>query len=165
MNELLISLLSFLPVAQDDPVTYEKELQPVAFLAGTFQGKGRSPLGEYDETISVEWAQNKTLLVLRSKSTVDTMTVFEDLRVFSYDPEKKRIRCRQFAMGFVGTYDVEVKEGGKTVVLNEAECEGKMDEWKYTFTAEEKGFSYRLETKAQGKFREYVKGTLTRKND
>jgi hypothetical protein len=90
--------------------------------------------------------------------------VFEDVRVFSWDNAKKKLRCRQFAMGDLAEYDVEVKDGGKTIVLNETAHEGRVrQEWRYTFTMKDGGWSYAVDAKEGGKFSKYVSGSLAKK--
>lgn len=164
----LVSTL-FAAAPQDDgewqPPSYAKELAPLAPLVGTVEGDGQSLMGPYRETQTGEWGLNKTVLIVRTKSTAGGMTVFEDVRVFSWDNEKKKIRCRQFGMGDLAVYDVDVRDGGKTIVLNETAHEGRVrSEWRYTFTFKnDREFSYVVDAKDGGKFSKYVSGTLARK--
>jgi hypothetical protein len=146
--------------------SYARELDPVAFLAAGFEGEGKSLLGPYQETQSGEWGLNKTVLVVRTRSFSGDMTYFEDLRIFSWDNAKKKIRLRQYAMGDLAEYDVEVKDGGKTLVFQETTHEGRTrKEWRYTVSVKgPEGFSYRVESKEGAAFADYVAGTLRRKN-
>jgi len=158
MRWITIFMLAGVASAQG-AVTYEKELAPVAFLVGEFQGEGTHPWGPYEETLEGEWAQNKTLIVVRSKSTMGGRTVFEDLRVFSFDGE--RIRARQYAMGWVRAYDVRVD--GEKVVLEEAAREGAAKTpWRYTFEQEADGFAYRVDALRDSVMQRYVSGELRR---
>lgn len=143
------------------PTTWEKELAPVACFVGSFEGTGTSPTGKYEETMTGEWANNKTAIVVRSKSAMGSTAVFEDLRIFSWDDQKKRIRARQFAMGDLAVYDVEVKDDGKTLVLKETEHEGRRrEECRYTIKVIERRFKYVVLAKGRDGFEPYVSGTL-----
>lgn len=145
------------------PATWEKELAPVACFLGSLAGKGASPMGAYDETMTGEWANNKTVIVVRSKSAMGSRVVFEDVRIFSWDDQRKRIRARQFGMGDLAVYDVDVKDGGGTLVLNETAHEGRQrEEWRYTIQVGKDGFSYVVDAKGPGGFSNYVSGSLKR---
>ena len=145
--------------AQGTP-TYENELAPVSFLVGKFYGKGSHPWGQYDETLTGEWRHNKTIIVVRSQSRIQGRVVFEDLRVFSYDPAKKIIRMRQYALGDLAVYEVAV-EGDNTVLNETAHEGGTRAEWRYTYTKSGDGFSYAVHAKnKEGAFVPYVSGEL-----
>ena len=165
---LILCLLFVLPAAsfQDSrPQSrgFQKQLQPVAFLLGKHQGQGRSGMGAYRETVSATWALGHTAIVLQSGSKAGDMVVFQDIRVFTWDRVKSRIRVRQFAFGGVCTYTAKVEEDG-TVILEQDDLEGmKRPEWRYTFKKEKDGFSYQVDQKAGDKFRKYVAGKLTKK--
>ena len=132
---------------------FEKQLQPVAFLVGKHLGTGRSAMGGYRESLSGNWALGKTAIVVQSASKVGDMVVFQDMRVFTWDRVKRRIRVRQFAFGGVCTYTVEVKQDG-TVVTHQDAAEGiKRPAWRYTYTKIEKGFRYQVDQKAGKEFR------------
>ena len=121
-------------------------------------------IGPYDEKQVGEWSVNRTVLTVRTRSEMDGVTVFEDLRIFSYDNQKKRIRMRQFAWGDLAIYDIEVKDGGRTLVFNETAHEGTgRPEWRYTFAVGEGAWSYVTEEKRGAKFGTYVKGKLALK--
>jgi hypothetical protein len=121
-------------------------------------------MGPYQETFEGRRGVGGTILEVRSTSKAGSMTVFQDLRVFSYDRVEKQLRCRQFAFGAVATYDVEVSTGGQKVVLTEEHFEGgTRAPWRYTYTAiSKKGFSYAVHTKRGDVWRPYVSGTLKR---
>ncbi len=161
---LLLLLFSGIHLAQDAPRAphlpdHSKQLEAIAFLAGTFEGIGKNPLGAYHEEFTGNWDVNKTVFTVRSTSTMEGMIVFEDLRVFSWDNVNKRIRMRQWAMGDLITYDVTTD--GDKVVCTEAEHEGKArGEWRYTLEANANGFAYTLEEKQRGKFAHYLGATL-----
>ena len=158
MNLILTCLLLI-------PQSHEKELKPVSFVLGVFEGEGRSGMGAYKETMTTEWGPGKQTLILRSRSTAGSMTVFEDLRIISYDNKGKKLRMRQWAMGDLAEYDVEVKDDGKTLVFTETSHEGRgRPEWRYTWTRKgDDSFSYVVETKRGDRYSEYVSGSLTRK--
>lgn len=161
----IVLALAAAPAAgsQEDwkPASWEKELAPVACFVGSLAGKGSSPIGDYEETMTGEWANNKTVIVVRSKSSMDGTAVFEDVRIFSWDDQKKRIRARQFGMGDLAVYDVDVRDGGRTLVLNETAHEGRQrEEWRYTFRLDEAGFRYVVDAKGRGGFAKYVEGSL-----
>jgi len=166
---LILCLLFVLPAAsfrapfQDSrPQSqgFEKQLQPLAFLVGKHKGEGRSGMGAYRETVSATWALGKTAIVLQSASRAGDMVVFQDIRMFTWDRVKARIRVRQFAFGGVCTYTASVDKDG-TVVLNQDDLEGvKRPEWRYTFKKEKNGFSYQVDQKSGDKFRSYVAGKL-----
>lgn len=142
---------------------FEKQLQPVAFLVGKHQGEGRSRMGAYRETMSATWALGHTAIVVQSASRVGDMVVFEDMRVFTWDRVKARIRVRQFAFGGVCTYTVKVAEDS-TVVLDQDGLEGmKRPEWRYTYKKDKNGFSYQVDQKSGKRFRKYVAGKLEKK--
>lgn len=138
-------------------------LDPVSFLAGEFEGEGKHQWGTYTETLTGEWALGRSVLIVRSKSTMQGRIVFEDVRVFSWDAAKKRVRMRQYAMGDLAIYDIEAKDG--TVVFKETAHEGaSRPEWRYTIRRGEDGFEYRVEAKGKdGVFAPYVAGALRRK--
>lgn len=150
---------------QDFLPSHEKELGPLAFLVGTFEGEGKSLLGPYRETMTGEWAAHKTVIVIRSRSVAGETTVFEDLRVISYDNAKKRLRMRQYAMGDLAEYDIDVHDEGKTLVFRETAHEGRgRPEWRYTLTVPSSdAFSYTVEDRHGGSIRPYVSGSLKRK--
>jgi len=158
----ILLLLPFLP--QAEPPT-AKPFESIAFLVGTFEGSGKSQMGAYSESLSGRFEVAGTVLTVRSSSKAAGRTVFGDLRVFSHDRFTKRLRCRQFAFGAVATYDIEVDEEGKKVVMTEASYEGgKRAPWRYTFSdISESGFSYVVQTRNDGGWRPYVSGKLERK--
>jgi len=140
---------------------FETELSPVAFLVGEFQGTGRHAGGEYEETFTGEWTLGKTIVVVQSRSTMGARTVYEDLRVVSWDSAARKIRMRQFGMGDVATY--EVKQAGEKVVLDEVIHEGgARGPWRYTYTPRPGGgFDYVVEARgADGSYARYAGGTL-----
>jgi hypothetical protein len=141
---------------------FEKQLQPVAFLVGKHMGTGRSAMGGYRESLSGNWALGKTAIVVQSASKVGDMVVFQDMRVFTWDRVKARIRVRQFARGGVCTYTAKVEDG--KVVLQQDDLEGmKRPEWRYTFKKDKNGFSYQVDQKSGKRFRKYVAGKLEKK--
>ncbi len=165
----VVAILFLLPAAAQDSRRqsqaqgFEKQLQPVAFLLGKHQGAGRSAMGAYRESLTGAWALGKTAIVVQSASKVGDMVVFQDMRVFTWDRAKRRIRVRQFAFGGVCTYTVEVQEDG-AVVTNQDDLEGLgRPDWRYTYTKTKNGFSYQVDQKAGKKFRKYVAGKLEKK--
>ncbi len=160
----LIALIPAFHVAQDEKRAphlpdHSKQLEAIAFLAGSFEGMGKNPLGAYHERFKGEWDVNNTVLTVTSTSTMEGMIVFEDLRVFSWDNVNKRIRMRQWAMGDLITFNVESKDD--KVICTEAEHEGKArGEWRYTFEKAGGGFKYTLEEKRKGEFSQYLGATL-----
>ena len=139
---------------------------PLSFLVGEFRGRGEHPWGAYDETLTGEWINGRTALLVRSKSTLGGRTVFEDVRVVSFDAKAKRRRVRQLAMGDVATYDVEVRDDGTVVWEETAREGGALGPWRYTFTPRKdgEGFAYRVDQRAaDGKWAPYVAGELTRR--
>lgn len=168
---LILSLLFLLPTASFSPLPlqdsrrqghgFEKQLEPVAFLLGKHRGEGRSLMGAYRETMSATWALGHTAIILQSGSTAGGMVVFQDMRVFTWDPIQKRIRVRQFANGGVCTYNLKVDAEGSKVILEQDDLEGmKRPEWRYTFEKEKGGFSYQVDQKSGDEFRKYVAGKL-----
>jgi len=137
-------------------------LASVAFLAGKLTGKGSHPMGSYDETLTGEWSLNGTILVVRSRSAMAGRTVYEDLRVFSYDPVRKVIRMRQYGMGDVAVYDAAIEDDGKRIVLNEVAHEGNArGEWRYTYRRKsETEWEYEVDARQGGAWRRYVAGAL-----
>jgi dienelactone hydrolase len=140
------------------------ELEPVAFLVGKLTGQGTHPAGRYDETLIGEWSLSRTVIVVRSRSVTQGRTVYEDLRVFSYDAARKVIRMRQYAMGDVAVYDVAVEEGGKRIVLREVAHEGNArGEWRYTYRLKSATeFDYQVDARQGDAWRKHVAGTLRR---
>ena len=131
-----LALFAFQDKAAQDQVetNWQKKLAPIAGFDGEHRGQGRSRMGGYQERWHGEWINGKTAFQLRTESRQGQMTVFQDVRVFTWDKTQKRIRCRQFARGGVCTYDVEVKGDG-TLVLHEKEAEGlDRGEWRYTIS-------------------------------
>jgi len=164
---LILCLLFVLPAASSPRVQdsrprthgFQKQLEPVAFLLGKHQGEGRSAMGAYRETMSATWALGHTAIVLQSASTAAGMTVFQDMRVFTWDAVHGRIRVRQFARGGVCTYTAKVADG--KVVLEQDDLEGmKRPEWRYTFNKDKAGFSYQVDQRSGEEFRKYVAGKL-----
>lgn len=147
-----------------DRLNLEKELKPISFYVGTFEGESKSPLGPYKETITGEWALDKTAIIVQSKCTAFDMIVFEDIRIFTYDRKNKEIRARQFAMGDLAIYDVIIKDKCKTILLEETSHEGNIrNEWRYTITVTDKDeFSYVADAKDKDEFKKYVGGSLKR---
>ena len=168
---LILSFLFLLPAASFSPLPvqdsrrqsrgFEKQLEPVAFLVGKHRGQGRSLMGAYRETMSATWTLGHTAIVLQSGSIAGGMVVFQDMRVFTWDRLKKRIRVRQFANGGVCTYTVKVQNEGSKVILEQDDLEGmKRPEWRYTFEKKKGGFSYQVDQKSGEEFRKYVAGKL-----
>ena len=109
-----------------------ERLSPISFLAGEFSGEGKHPYGTYQETIEAKWTLGGTVLELRSKSVLQGQTVFEDLRVFSWDAGAKALRMRQWTPGLLREYTGKTGEGGD-VVFEETSREGASAEsWRYT---------------------------------
>lgn len=161
---ILVALLPLLP-AHD--VGSAKPFDPLRFLVGSFTGTGKSQMGAYAESFSGKADLSGSVITVRSSSKAAGMTVFEDLRVFSYDRTTKRIRCRQFAFGAVATYDVTVEDDGEKVVMTEVDYEGgRRAPWRYSFTDISKtGFSYAVHARRGEEWKPYVAGKLTRKRD
>jgi dipeptidyl aminopeptidase/acylaminoacyl peptidase len=162
MRRIAVALLGFVVCAQGQDRA--KELEPVSFLVGSLTGEGSHPLGRYDETLRGEWSLNRTVIVVRSRSAMEGRTVYEDLRVFSYDPTRKVIRMRQYGLGDVAVYDVRVEDGGKRIVLQEVAHEGNArGEWRYTYRR--KGateFEYQVDARHGDAWKKYVAGSLRR---
>lgn len=167
MKHLLFIVLAMLHPASAwaQESGYEKELKPVSFLVGTFEGKGESAYSPYAETTVAEWGVGKTIITLRTRSSAGGRTLFEDLRVFSYDNEARKIRMRQYANGNLAEYDVVVSDGGNTLVFNQTSREGLgRPAWRYTLTRDgDAAYSYIVEAKRDGTFSEFAKGSLARK--
>lgn len=160
-------LMLLLPLVPQIEGPAAKPFDAIAFLVGTFEGAGKSQMGPYTESFSGQTEVSETVLTVRSSSTAAGMTVFSDLRVFSYDRPNQRVRCRQFAFGAVATYDVAVEDSGKTVVMTEVSYEGgNRAPWRYTYSDISKtGFSYAVHTRRGADWRPYVSGKLERKKD
>lgn len=167
MASLLIVLLACGPAIAPEPPPSAGPFDALSFLVGSFEGDGKSQMGPYTETLTGRMEVGKTILTVRSESKAVGMTVFQDLRVFSYDASTKKLRARQFAFGGVATYDVEVADDDKRVVLTEVAYEGgRRAPWRYVYSAISKdGFTYRVENKRGDKWSLYVGGTCKRKKD
>ena len=143
------------------PLWAQGELAMLGFLVGEHEGKGKHPWGEYTETLVGEWILNNTVLRVRTKSVIKGKTVFEDIRLFSWDAKTKMIRARQYAMGDVLVYDVRV-DGKRLIMKLTAHEGGALPDWQYTLVREgENSFSYRVDV--PGKTEPYVSGSLKRK--
>ncbi len=149
-------------------------LDALAFLVGEHAGQGEHSGGfAYAESMTAERELSDSVLVLRSRSRMGDRTVFEDLRVFTYDVLEGAIRCRQFCFGWVTTYDVEVDEETGAVTMAETASEGgKTSRWRYRIEpgaadggeGEGSGFSYVLETTDRdGTWSVFTRGTLAEK--
>lgn len=151
----LVALLSAPSLAADDP------LEAVAFLVGEWRGEGKHPYGIYRETQSVTRALNGTVLEVRTKSVMGERTVHEDLRVISWDAEKKKLRMRQWAKGVLRIYTARSESGGRVVFEETAREGASPDRWRYTFTPNKPaGFSYRVEVDDGKGWKPFVSGDL-----
>ena len=162
---LWAAVLALLPAADGGwPPSHARQLAPLAGFVGAWQGTGTSQLGPYTETLSGEWALNRTAIIVRTQSTAGGQTVFEDLRVFSYDPARDRLRLRQWAFGDLIEYDVVVADDGRRLVASPTAQEGGVRApWRYTWTlSEDGGIHYLVETQEGGAWSSYVTGTLRR---
>ncbi len=168
---VLFAFLGNAPLVWAGPSPAEA-LAPVAFLVGEHRGRGQHPWGAYDETFTGEWINGRTAVLVRSKSVIGGRTVFQDVRVVSYDAKAGRLRARQFAMGDAATYDVRVKKDGTVVWEETAREGGALGPWRYTFTPAKSGggFSYRVDQrkpdgqlKPDDRWTKYVTGELKRR--
>jgi len=145
--------------AADDP-----GLEQLAFLAGEFSGTGKHPYGQYDETIKSDWTLGGTALEFRSKSVMGEQTVFEDLRVFSFDAAAKKLRMRQWTAGLLREYTGATTDDGGLVFTETAHEGTSAEAWRYTFSPKETGgFTYRVDTQTNdaAAWKPYVSGALT----
>ncbi len=139
----------------DDP------LAPVAFFVGEFTGAGKHPYGAYDETQVGAYGLAKSVIEIRTKSTMQGRTVHEDLRVISWDAKSKALRMRQWAKGVLRVYTGAVDAQG-VVTFEETAHEGETDErWRYTFTKKAKsGFTYAVHVDAGKGWKPFVSGDV-----
>jgi hypothetical protein len=154
-----LAVASFQDPKRDDPRS--GPLDPVAAFAGKFEGKGKGPMGTYQETLTGEWSVDGKVLLVRSQSKIASQTVFEDLRVFVQDAATGKLRMHQFTAGTWTVYDVTAS--GRTLAFRETAREGLQTEpWRYTYEVQKNGdLSYQLHTGEEGPTL-FVSGALRR---
>lgn len=139
-------------------------LARVRFLVGDFEGQGaHEPWGKFEQRTRGEAELDGTVLTLRSRCRIGEETVFEDLKVFSYDPAKKQIRVRQFLPGSLTEFRVAIGADG-ALTLTETGHEGRAHpEQRLSFAPAEGGWSYEVAEKKAAGFAVMVSGRLGRR--
>jgi hypothetical protein len=120
---------------KDDPRS--GPLAAVAAFAGRFEGKGKGPMGTYQETLAGEWSVDGKVLLVRSQSKIASQTVFA---------ATGKLRMHQFTAGTWTVYDVTAS--GRTLAMTETAREGLQTEpWRYTYEVQKNGdLGYELHT-------------------
>ena len=101
----------------------KKELEPLSFFLGEWDGSGKAPEGPSALTRNYELVMDGNFIRMENSALFNPAKKgdnppHEDFGVFSYDKTRNKIVFRQFlSEGFVNQYTVDIRDSGKTIIM------------------------------------------------
>lgn len=162
---LIIIAIVLAPSAQEKQEPSE-HLKPLSWLVGTWEGKGKYGEMEFTDTLDYKWTHKKNFIKWSAEASMDGKVVHSETGMMGYDKAKKKLVW--FSFGIDGTIGHAEDEGSKeknTWVFTGSV--GDQPPWNETRGITKKidddTFESEVQTKKDGKWVTFFKGTYKRK--